>query len=441
MADEGERPSGEPGGNPDIIQTKTTIDALLELLRTKGRVDLNTVAVALNIDPRVIENWAKVLEAGGLIKITYEVGKMYMAPITLAPEQQADVKTRTDATTFILQEDLAVERIETEKFAKNIEDLNVTITNIERLYQKKMPDVQKMLAELERAYAPVESKRKDLKKIKDDADLGMSEVNKKMDLLYAKLNSFTAKSSESELSDKLNKLNAVLKNIEDAQAAMNEMTKSKNKFFETIQRELDNQIKELRNQLNSSRVNIEQGVKTTNKQLTDLMLSMKDQSAAAKQVAKEAQGSRKEFESAKRYLDVVRDQFIDKYTKVHEELEKDTVIVQKDSEKIDVGIASIKQNFGEVSKLDDDIRRWRKDLADISKDIVTTKSEIIKLTTQLNTLAANKNMTVETKAKGVGELTKRAEDNKDRVENAKKVIKKTADEMRERAEGGGVDDA
>jgi hypothetical protein len=86
MAEEAyERPADDEE-NPEIASAKTTIDSLLDLLRTRGRTELNSVAAKLNIDPRIIENWAKVLENGNLIKISYEVGKMYLEPITLNHE-------------------------------------------------------------------------------------------------------------------------------------------------------------------------------------------------------------------------------------------------------------------------------------------------------------------------------------------------------------------
>ena len=111
----------ENARNPEVADTKTSIDALLDLLRSKGKSELNSIAVALNTDPRIIENWAKVLENGNLIRITYEVGRMYLEPLTLTPDKQANLKTRTDVAKFILEEDLAVERISLEKFSKNIE--------------------------------------------------------------------------------------------------------------------------------------------------------------------------------------------------------------------------------------------------------------------------------------------------------------------------------
>src|SRR5271170_5516673 len=122
----------EQAQNPEIEETRTSIDTLLELLKVKGKSELNGVAVALDVDPRIVENWAKVLEAGNLIKISYKVGKMYLEPMNLKPEQQLDMKTKTDVTKFILEEDIAIERISLEKFSKNIEELNKSIGSMSR---------------------------------------------------------------------------------------------------------------------------------------------------------------------------------------------------------------------------------------------------------------------------------------------------------------------
>jgi hypothetical protein len=70
----------------------------------------------------------------------------YLLPL----QKQGDVKVKTDVNKFILEEDLAVEKISIDKFSKNIEDLSTNIGKIEKLYQQKMPDVHKTLAEVDK---------------------------------------------------------------------------------------------------------------------------------------------------------------------------------------------------------------------------------------------------------------------------------------------------
>ena len=59
-------------------EAKTTIDTLTELLKSKGKMEINKIADSLGIDTSIAENLIKVLEDANLVKVTYEVGKMYV---------------------------------------------------------------------------------------------------------------------------------------------------------------------------------------------------------------------------------------------------------------------------------------------------------------------------------------------------------------------------
>ena len=286
----------EDAKNSEVADTKTSIDALLDLLRIKGKSELNSVAVALNMDPRIIENWAKVLENGNLIRITYEVGRMYLEPLTLTPDKQANLKTRTEVTKFILEEDLAVERISLEKFSKNIEDLNATIGNIEKLYQKKMPEVQRILADVDRAYAPIEAKRKEMEKVKADSIRQLDEINKRVDAINAKLNPLTQPQAESEVASKLSKLNMVMSAISSAQKTMEETAKTKNRFFDSLNSEADSKVKEFRKQIKETRSGLEKELNENSKQFSALVKSLKDQESSSKKLISEMANMKKEFE-------------------------------------------------------------------------------------------------------------------------------------------------
>ena len=95
---------------------------------------------------------------------------------------------------------------------------------------------------------------------------------------------------------------------------------------------------------------------------------------------------------------------------------------------------TMKRNFGDATKLDDDIKRWKGNITEISKDVAITKSEILKLTAQLNVLDANKNISVERKAGADRGDLKGHISTAERVRGIKNLIKRTAEEIENRAE-------
>jgi len=386
------------------------------------------------MDPRVIEKWAKVLENGNLIKITFEVGRMYLEPITLSQDRQADVKTKTDVTKYILEEDLAVERISLEKFSKNIDDLNMTINNIQKLYQQKMPEVQRILADVDRAYAPIEAKRREMEKIRVDSTRQLDEINKRIDSLNAKLNQQSQLQTEADITSKLSRLDLVVKNIASAQKAMEDTTRTKNKFFDTMNKDVDSQVKALRKQINESRSGVEMELRENNMQFSDLVKSLKDQEASAKRLVSEMVNLKKEFELSKQVLEMLKKNLNDRYDRISHDIVSDSRFVDDKAKKIFEDVDAMKRNFGDATKLDEDIKRWKKDIGDASKEVAMTRTEIARLTAQLNTLDANKNISVERKAKAVEEISKSHSRTKERVGEVRKTIKQTAEEIDQRAE-------
>ena len=421
--------------NPEIEETRTSIDRLLELLKVKGKSELNSIAVTLNIDPRIIENWAKVLENGNLIRIDYQVGRMYLEPVSLAPEQQKDLKTKEEFTKFILEEDVAIERISLDKFSKNIEQLNNSITNISKVYQNKLPDVKKMLEEVDKAYSPIELKKRNLDSISDGIQKDFDEVNRKADELNAKLNAFTPKRQEVGVNERLSQLNGVLQSLNEAENAMKETELNSIKFFKSLEEEIDTKVKELRKQVSNSKANSEQTLKTNSRQISELTRSIMEQLKSAQQVSKEIDNFRKEFELAKQDVDILRGDFADKHAKIKQGINNDMKLFDAESKRVDEAVKSIKESFGDLSKYDDEIRKWKANMNDMQREITTTRTDIIKLTTQLNAFETNKSMSVEEKAKVMDNIEKAGKKTKEKTGRIKKVIKETADEIKDRVEG------
>ena len=420
-----------------VIETKTSIDKLLDILRAKGKSELNNISVALNIDPRIIEKWAKVLESGNLIRITYEVGRMYLEPISIGPEQTANLQTKTDISEYILEEDLAVEKISLEKFSKNIDDLNSVIGNIEKIYRQKLPNVQKIIAEVDRVSTPLEARKRSVEKIKEEADKNFGAINKEVDALYSKLNAFSPKQTESKANERLTQLNRILESIDDTQKTMNETNKEKESFFKDMQSSIDAQAKEIRSRVAASKTEIDKTLKLNDRQLNDFIKAAKEEVHAAKQVSREVDGFRKEFESARRNLDALKKDFADRYERLRGGIEKDTKFIELQSKGVNDAVKAIKDSFGDVSRFDEEIKKWRKNMNDLTREVTSTKADILKLSNQLSALDANKNISIEAKAKALDGLEEEGKKTKDKTGKIRKVVRDTANEMKSKSEGKG----
>jgi chromosome segregation ATPase len=162
---------------------------------------------------------------------------------------------------------------------------------------------------------------------------------------------------------------------------------------------------------------------------------MQDKINMAKHLSKDTEGFKRQFDSAKRDADVLGKEFNDKYQKLSESMGRDSALVELKSKSAIASITQLKSELGGISEIDDDFRRWKKDMADLSKEVLSTRNDILKLTNQLNIIEANKSITVERKAKAIDEVSKSANDTKKRTNRIKEVLNKTADEIRNRKEG------
>ncbi|MCL5423484.1 MAG: hypothetical protein M1385_00165, partial [Candidatus Marsarchaeota archaeon] len=59
---------------------------MVDLLKLKGRMELNSIASELGIGPLTVESWSRILEKGGIVEVTYEMGKMYVSPLSMSPK-------------------------------------------------------------------------------------------------------------------------------------------------------------------------------------------------------------------------------------------------------------------------------------------------------------------------------------------------------------------
>ncbi len=66
----------------------TGVDQLRELIESQDKISVQDAAKKLHAAPRVIEDWASLLEDGGLITIEYRIAKTYLVKKTVVTKEQ-----------------------------------------------------------------------------------------------------------------------------------------------------------------------------------------------------------------------------------------------------------------------------------------------------------------------------------------------------------------
>jgi DNA repair exonuclease SbcCD ATPase subunit len=66
----------------DEMLISTGVDALIKLVRDKGKIEMTMASRLLNIPLSTIEEWSHALESEGILKIEYQLTKVYLAWVT-----------------------------------------------------------------------------------------------------------------------------------------------------------------------------------------------------------------------------------------------------------------------------------------------------------------------------------------------------------------------
>jgi chromosome segregation ATPase len=424
-------PEATPGQGTG--ETRTSIDALVELLRAKGKTELNALAVDLGADPKIVERWGKVLESGGMAKISYEVGRMYLEPITMGREELQSVKARLDAKGDIVKQDMNVQRAELDKFAEHLTAMSMDVTEIENVYRQRMPEVQQMLAEITKSYMLVESEQKNVIEIRNSVEATYSEVNRRINELSSKAESLSAAGNDKSMAANTERVNELLKRANAASSEVEELRKAKDRFLEGLKKSAEAQLEEFGRQLDAKGKELEARLDAESRQIQQIGGAMKEQINTAKSFEDQINEFRRHGESARRTLNRARIEFSDKYQKLSESMYRNSKLVESNSKGLIEKINVLKAAFGDVAKLDEMIKELRTEVDDISKQIVEERAETTEVLEALKALGESANLPLEQKASVVDQLS-----TKDSSVKAKMTkIKKAIDESDKKLKGQG----
>ncbi len=123
----------------DELLITTGVDALVRLVKEKQRIDIEEVSKILNIPVDQIEEWGRVLEEQGIIKIDYRLTKVYFNWISPTEEELS----RETTSFYEKKSDISREIDDLKKnFEPEKEELTKLRGSFEDLYKKLYPKLQ-----------------------------------------------------------------------------------------------------------------------------------------------------------------------------------------------------------------------------------------------------------------------------------------------------------
>ena len=382
-------------------EARTTIDTMLELIRSKKRIDLNSVASSLGIAPSVVEGWAKVLESGNLIKINYEMGKMLLSPMALSKDDLQTLESQTTQKTYILSEELESEILNTKKLEDALRDISSNIASFGQKLQKESPEAHKKVEELSKLYSEMRSYQSHIDAIKKGIGSDYDDMEKRFNELLKKLTDVTeqeqkAKSVSPEtITNSLNAAKSTLKEIENVKINVSHS-------LEATRKDLENQIKQENIRLNEI-------IKQSHEQLEGAYKELEKETSTYKSNIKEIKDLQLHEEQLSKKLNQEHAEFNANYSKLEQSL-KDAIA--KFTPKYEEALSKLNDtmsNAGSVGEIIKNIGDITYQVSDLEPKISKYKQELQRIKDQADAIAAARNLNAVQKDEKINELKNKSD--------------------------------
>lgn len=403
--------------NPSKIGGKTTIDSMLDLLRDRGRIDVNSISTILDISPSVIEDWAKILESGGLVSINYEFGHMFITPSKKTTEQNTAVSEIINVQKTKTIQDIEFETLKVNELKTRIDHLQKGTNELEKQFSKDFPRLHKYLDELETIFRKSSEMSKGLDELKRRADKEYGGVIDKFNLDYKQIKETMDKSVDTE------KIRVLIDDAKKFEDEIDRLKISKKTELGSLRKEAEENVKTLKNTINDAEKEIDIGIKATSKQVKEELKNLEEWDSILKrtnkQLPKLINDESIKFNKFIKLKEDITDMYKDIKNKTDHVLDEYNGKLMPIYEDID----EIKQKLSEPGDIGNTIISAKNEIVGVQKDIVNLKKEFMLISKELKGVSKNKKLSTERKLNKISKIT-------EKNENFKKKIIKTDTKMK-----------
>ncbi|MFH1222201.1 MAG: hypothetical protein V1492_03895 [Candidatus Micrarchaeota archaeon] len=132
----------------DELLITTGVDALVKIVKLNGRIELSVCAEELNLPSDTLEEWARILEEEGILKVEYKLAKVFLVWV-----QPAEEEIEEERKEFAAEKKSALKQVETARadIAPEMEKVIELQKSFSTVYDK----LYKRLGEMEKSLSPV----------------------------------------------------------------------------------------------------------------------------------------------------------------------------------------------------------------------------------------------------------------------------------------------
>lgn len=133
----------------------TNIDAFVKFLNEHGETESTVLAATLGVSERNIEEWAKILERSKMAKITYKLGKMFVAPINAPEKSTTEAKQIAEVKKEILGSEIVGQLGEVNRLSQKVDEFNKFVANSENVMRTNSVTIRDTLSKINKLQSEV----------------------------------------------------------------------------------------------------------------------------------------------------------------------------------------------------------------------------------------------------------------------------------------------
>ncbi len=343
----------------DELLITTGVDALVRLIKEKQRIELEDASSILNIPQETIEDWARVLEEEGILRIEYRLTRIFLVWVRPTEEEIAQEKESFYQEKASIEGEVGGIKGKIGAEAQEIEDLRQSFDKFYSKVYGRMDELEKMLSPV-----PAGKTLSDESISKFREDLGgmegqLAEVRKGIGGIRTEVDSLgvggKAGGSE-ELVQKAERMNEDLAALQADLEALRKRAASQEGPDDVSMPS----VKDIRKKFEGMQKDLS-ALRSRNAQMRQDMLSLHESSEILKSVAESIMGQEDKIAALRGEVEAVAkeaDELMSKSSAVAAQVKQNADLIGRLGDSVDVAKAVLKK-FPSQQKVLDDLDKLR----------------------------------------------------------------------------------
>ncbi len=392
----------------------TGVDSLIRLIKEKGKINLSMASKLLNLPQTTIEDWAHILEEEGIIKIDYQLTKVYfiwVSPTTEQVEREKEVFRRRK--TKVQSEIAKLDEIQ-EKGKKELREYSDAIAKISEKFERDFAKIEELSNQIEVTKTKkVELSKQSMEKI-NSLGTKISEIDGAIKGLELQLEKTGKAFEKKDINNKLEKVEGAKAHIEDMSKHLNELVNRVDELSRTSPKETVDvgEVKEEFESLSDDFQKMHEESEYLRSMISEFKANadtIQDAVTHISELSTNAEKTRQRLQEDYDLLEMLKTEL----PELEKQIVDDLAIADQYSETI--GIAQeVLENVPTKTEILDKLNALEKDEMRISKDFKKIESSLAGVPGNILS---------------IGELIEELEETKTEVEDARNQLAEDADEI------------